>query len=71
MKAKDLLSVLMRAPLGYRIVRQRGSHRLLKADGRPPIHFAFHDGATCAPGLVRKILTEGAGLREDEALSLL
>lgn len=30
-------------PLSYEIVRQRGSHRRLKAAGRPPITFAFHE----------------------------
>jgi hypothetical protein len=35
MKARDLLAVLMREPLAYEIVRQRGSHRRLSAPGRP------------------------------------
>jgi predicted RNA binding protein YcfA (HicA-like mRNA interferase family) len=42
MKARDLLAVLTREPLSYEVVRQRGSHRRLKAPGRPPITFAFH-----------------------------
>jgi predicted RNA binding protein YcfA (HicA-like mRNA interferase family) len=71
MKARELLAVLTREPLNYEIVRQRGSHRRLKAPGRPPITFAFHDGATVAPGLVRKILCRDVGLGEDEALELL
>lgn len=33
MKAKALLAVLMREPLGYRVTRQRGSHRTLCAPG--------------------------------------
>jgi predicted RNA binding protein YcfA (HicA-like mRNA interferase family) len=71
MKAHELLAVLMRAPLSYKIVRRRGSHRRLKAPGRPPITFAFHDRATVAPGLVRKILCRDVGLGEAEALKLL
>jgi predicted RNA binding protein YcfA (HicA-like mRNA interferase family) len=71
MKARELLAVLIREPLSYEIVRQRGSHRRLKAAGRPPITFAFHDGATIAPGMVRKILCRDVGLGEDEALKLL
>ena len=71
MKARELLAVLTREPLSYEVVRQRGSHRRLKAPGRPPITFAFHDGATIAPGLVRKILCRDVGLGEDEALKLL
>lgn len=71
MKARDLLRVLTRAPLSYRIVRQSGSHRTLAADGRGRILFAFHDSATVPPGLVRKILVKDAGLDEDEAVKLL
>ena len=71
MKARELLAVLTREPLSYEVARQRGSHRRLKALGRPPITFAFHDGATIPPGLVRKILCRDVGLGEDEALKLL
>jgi predicted RNA binding protein YcfA (HicA-like mRNA interferase family) len=71
MKAAALLAVLQREPLGYEIVRQKGSHRHLRAKGRPPVLFSFHDGATVAPGLVRKILVGTVGLTEDEARSLL
>jgi predicted RNA binding protein YcfA (HicA-like mRNA interferase family) len=71
MRARELLAVLQREPLGYRVVRQRGSHRRLKAPGRPPLTFAFHDRATVAPGLVRKILCRDVGLGEAEALELL
>ena len=61
----------MREPLSYEIVRQRGSHGRLKAPGRPPITFAFHDRAEVAPGLVRKILCRDVGLDEEDALKLL
>jgi predicted RNA binding protein YcfA (HicA-like mRNA interferase family) len=71
MKAKRLLAVLERKPLGYRVVRQSGSHRRMEAPGWPPLTFAFHDKATIPPGLVRKILTRDVGLAEDEALKLL
>ena len=71
MKARDLLAVLMREPLSYEITRRSGSHRRLKAPGRPPLTFAFHEGATVAPGLVKKILCRDIGLSEDEALRLL
>jgi predicted RNA binding protein YcfA (HicA-like mRNA interferase family) len=71
MKARELLAVLTRVPLSYEIVRQRGSHRRLKAAGRPTLTFAFHESATIAPGLVRKILCHDIGLGEDEALKLL
>lgn len=71
LKASALLAVLKREPLGYAVERQHGSHRRLTAHGRPPLTFAFHDGATIAPGLVRKILVKDVGLDVDEALDLL
>jgi predicted RNA binding protein YcfA (HicA-like mRNA interferase family) len=71
MKARDLLAVLLRDPLNYEVVRQRGSHRRLKASGRPPITFSFHDRATVGPGAVKKVLCRDVGLGEEEALKLL
>ena len=71
MKARDLLAILQREPLGYVVTRSSGSHRVLEADGRPRLIFAFHDRVTIAPGLVRRILTVGVALSEDEALELL
>ena len=70
-KAKDLLKVLEREPLSYRIVRQSGSHRRLKAPGRPTITYAFHDRRSLAPSEVRAVLVKDVGLAEDEALALL
>ena len=63
--------MLSRKPLGYRVVCQVGSHRRLEAPGLPPLTLAFHDRATIAPGLVRKILVEDVGLAEDDARRLL
>ena len=71
LKARALLAVLSREPLGYRVVRQSGSHRRLEAPGLPPLTLAFHDRATIAPGLVRKILVDDIGLTEDDARRLL
>ena len=71
LKAKQLLAVLLREPLGYVITRRTGSHRTLKAEGRPTIRFAFHDKVTVRPRLVRKILVDDVGLDEDEARDLL
>lgn len=70
MKAAALLATLMRQPLGYSIVRQRGSHRRLESPGRPPILFSYHEGATVPPGVVRKVLMKDAQLEEAEALRL-
>ncbi|WP_433008639.1 type II toxin-antitoxin system HicA family toxin [Kribbella sp. CA-294648] len=70
-KADALLAVLLRAPLKYKIVRQNGSHRVLRSEGRPQILYSYHSGATVPPGVVRKILVDSVGLDEDEALDLL
>jgi predicted RNA binding protein YcfA (HicA-like mRNA interferase family) len=71
MKARRLLAVLERQPLGYEVVRRSGSHRRMQAPDRPPLTFAFHDGATIPGGLVRKILIKDVGLDEKEARKLL
>jgi predicted RNA binding protein YcfA (HicA-like mRNA interferase family) len=69
MKARQLLVVLTRPPLRYRVVRQTGSHRQLRsAAGYPPLTFAWHDKATIAPGAVRDVLVEDVGLLVQEAL---
>jgi predicted RNA binding protein YcfA (HicA-like mRNA interferase family) len=59
---------LLRRELDYQVVRQRGSHRRLEAEGRPTLTFAFHDGVSLSPGVVRDILMKQVGLSLDEAL---
>ena len=71
LQASRLYGVLTREPLSYEVVRERGSHKTLKADGRPTLHLAFHDRVEVPPRLVRKILTKDVGLSEEEALGLL
>lgn len=71
LKAKKLIRVLEAQPLGYRIVRQKGSHRKLEAPNRPPITFAFHDNQTIRPSTVKDILCSQVGLAEQDALALL
>jgi predicted RNA binding protein YcfA (HicA-like mRNA interferase family) len=71
MKAKQLLAVLERKSLGYRVTRQSGSHRRMEVSGRPSLTFAFHDNSTIPSSLVRKILVKDIGLAEDEARKLL
>jgi predicted RNA binding protein YcfA (HicA-like mRNA interferase family) len=70
MKARRLLAILMREPLNYRVVRQTGSHRVLRAPGRPKIVFAFHS-RELKPREVRHVLVREAGLAEADALDLL
>jgi predicted RNA binding protein YcfA (HicA-like mRNA interferase family) len=71
LKAKQLLAILQRDPLNYRVVRQSGSHRRLVADHHPPITWAFHDSRTLAPNEVRKVLVKHVGLDEADARRLL
>lgn len=62
----------MRPPLGYRLVRQTGSHSVWESpSGYPQLRLAFHDRAELPPGLVRSILIKRVGLTEEEALRLL
>jgi len=67
------MALLQRDPLGYRVVRQKGSHRRLESDrpGAHPIGFAYHDGATVPSGVLRKWLLDLAGLSEEEARKVL
>lgn len=71
LKARALFRVLTSEPLGYRVVRQSGSHRRMEASGRPPLTFSFHDRQTIRPATVKKILCKQVGLSENEALRLL
>ena len=71
MKARELLRVLMREPLGYEFHRGDGSHMRLRSKDRPDLLFAFHDGQTVPPLLVKKILVKDVGLSVEEAQSLL
>lgn len=71
MKAKQLLAVLMREPLGYRVVRQKGSHRILAAPGRKRVIYAFYERQEIPPGVVRDVLVKQVGLEEQDALDLL
>jgi predicted RNA binding protein YcfA (HicA-like mRNA interferase family) len=70
MKAPRLLRVLTSEPLNYVEVRRSGSHRRLKAAGRPPITWAYHDRRELSPTEVRRVLVNQVGLAEDEALGL-
>ena len=71
MRASRLLAVLVREPLAYRVVRQRGSHRRLVSDrGYRPITYAFHDRVTLPPGVVRDVLVRQVGVDEASALEL-
>jgi predicted RNA binding protein YcfA (HicA-like mRNA interferase family) len=69
LKAAQLLRVLR--SLGYEVQEHRGgSHRWLRARGRPDLRWAFHDGVTIGPVMVRRILVRDVGLDVDEALEV-
>jgi predicted RNA binding protein YcfA (HicA-like mRNA interferase family) len=70
MKVRAFLAVLAAEPLGYRIVRQTGSHRILEAPGRRRLVVAFH-GREVPSHLVRRILVVEAGLTVEEALEVI
>jgi predicted RNA binding protein YcfA (HicA-like mRNA interferase family) len=72
-KARQLRRVLEREPLAYSAATGTGgSHtKLMSANGYPELLFAFHDGQTLPPGLVRKILVKDVGLTPEAALALL
>ena len=67
MKWTEIRDILVRS--GYEVVRSKGSHVHLRADGRTPITMALHRDEA-PPGMVRKILLKDAGLTEDEIRQL-
>jgi predicted RNA binding protein YcfA (HicA-like mRNA interferase family) len=71
MKANELLAILMKNPLNYRIMRIRGSHRTLVSNERPRILFSYHASEELSGFKVKKILINGVGLSESEALEVL
>lgn len=52
-KAKRVLAALKR--IGWRVKRQRGSHRILERPGWPDFVFAFHDRDEVGPRMLARI----------------
>lgn len=52
-KASRVLRALLR--IGWRIKRQRGSHRILEKTGERNVTFAFHDSDEIGPRMLTKI----------------
>ena len=69
LKANKVLRMLHR--IGYRSVRQSGSHVRLEAEGRTPIVFSTHAGKEVPPRHLRDMLVEKAGLSDQEIDALL
>jgi predicted RNA binding protein YcfA (HicA-like mRNA interferase family) len=62
-RARQVLAALQRT--GWRIARQRGSHRVLAKEGRPNFVFAFHDSEEIGPRMLARI-SQRTGLRPEE-----
>jgi predicted RNA binding protein YcfA (HicA-like mRNA interferase family) len=70
MKVRAFLALLAAEPLGYRIVTQTGSHRVMEAPNRRSLVVAFH-GREIPGYLVRRILVVDVGLSVEEALEVI
>jgi predicted RNA binding protein YcfA (HicA-like mRNA interferase family) len=62
-KASRVLAALKR--IGWRVVREKGSHRALQRDGWEPTTFAFHDNVELGPKMLARIAKE-TGLTPDD-----
>jgi predicted RNA binding protein YcfA (HicA-like mRNA interferase family) len=52
-KARRVLAALLR--IGWRIKRQKGSHRTLARPGWPDFTFAFHENEEIGPKMLSRI----------------
>jgi len=62
-RASVVLAALLR--IGWRIARQRGSHRTLVREGFPNLTFAFHEGEEIGPRMLARI-AKHSGLRPSD-----
>jgi predicted RNA binding protein YcfA (HicA-like mRNA interferase family) len=62
-RARQVLAALQRT--GWRIARQRGSHRVLAKEGCPNFVFAFHDSEEIGPRMLARI-SQRTGLRPED-----
>ena len=69
LKPDQVLRLLRR--IGYQKVRQRGSHIVLRAEGRQTITLSVHKGRTVKPKHLRGMLVDRVGLTDDEIEALL
>jgi predicted RNA binding protein YcfA (HicA-like mRNA interferase family) len=61
--ARRVLAALQK--IGWRIARQRGSHRVLVKEGRPNFVFAFHKAEELGPRMLSRIARH-TGLRPED-----
>ena len=52
-RARRVLAALER--IGWRVKRQRGSHRVLQRSGWPDYTFAFHDSDEIGPKMIARV----------------
>ena len=62
-KSKRVLSALER--IGWRVKRQRGSHRLLTRPEWPDFEFTFHDQDEIGPQMLARV-AKRTGLRPED-----
>jgi len=62
-KASRVFAALKR--IGWRVVREKGSHRVLERDGWASTVFAFHDGDEVGPKALARIAKE-TGLKPED-----
>ena len=62
-KASRVLAALVRS--GWRVVRQTGSHRVLRRADSPDVVFAFHDGEEIGPRMLARIARQ-TGLQPED-----
>jgi len=62
-KARKVLAALLR--IGWRLKRQRGSHRVLERAGWPNYVFAFHDDEEIGPRMLARIARQTGLERKD------
>ena len=71
MKASELTRLLCSKPLNYRIVRIRGSHKVLTSNKYPMVRISFHESVEITGSFIRNLLVKHIGLSEKEARSLI
>ena len=62
-RARRVLAAL--EGIGWRVKRQRGSHRVLAKPGHPNFVFAFHDREEISPRMLARIARH-TGLRPED-----
>ena len=62
-KASQVLAALLR--IGWKVKRQRGSHKILERSGWPDMTFAFHDREEIGPRMLARVAKHTGLIPED------